>query len=570
MAATVAVDLPAVGPTPDPVSEVGVAPGVPTTVDLRVLLLTSGDTEPSAQAWQAQLESEGVPYDLVIAGGERLTAAHLEHSPRHGRYHAVVLSTDSLVRFRDGVYGSSLDAQEWTILRGYLHTFAVRQLSAYSTPGPAVGLAQASWAGDVGDVVAGVTDAGRRVFPDLVGAVPLSPGTYGYRTAVLDPVAFTPLVVGAESSPVVGVFVHPDGREELVVTIASGPFSRHMHLLGHGLLAWVTRGRSLGHHGRFLSMQVDDVLLGANVPLGADPIRMGPDDVAATAGWSRRNRIRLDFAYNGWGAVAATMDAATDTLTDAVLAAAAEFDWVNHTFGHLDLDRATVEQITDEVVRNLAWADDHGVEVPADTLVTGAHSGLENPALASVAVTCGLRWIASDASRTPTVRPLGPASLVPRHPVNIPLDVCSLDALRRRHDGGAAVGTLERTDVLAMESSLILTHLLTNDPRPHYTHQNTLVGDRLLLGLLDGVLDAYRALVHTPPVHCTLADAGHELVRRAAWADVIREGGVAGHRTDGVVEVVNSTDRAVEIPWCSPDGTERWVTVEAGGRLVSA
>ena len=109
--------------------------------------------------------------------------------------------------------------------------------------------------------------------------------------------------------------------------------------------------------------------------------------------------------------------------------------------------------------------------------------------------------------------------------MNIPLDVCTQDALLRQRGSAAAatgvVDTLERVEVLAMEASLILTHLLSNDPRPHYTHQNALVGDRLLLGLLDGVLQSYHALIRTRPVQLTLAEAGRELLRRAAWSQAI-------------------------------------------------
>jgi heparan sulfate-N-deacetylase len=548
-----------------------VAEALPRTVDLRVLLVTSGDDEPSTQAWQALLESEGVPFERLVAGIDPLTSATLESGPRHGRYQAVILATDSLVRLRDGVYGSSLDAEEWVTLRDYLRVYRVRQISAYATPGPTVGLQSASWAGDLGDAVGRLTDAGRVIFSDLVGDVPLSPGTYGYLTAVADGVDFTTLVSGHQDSPMVGVFAHPDGRQELVVTVASGPFSRHMHLLGHGMLAWATRGRHLGHHGYYMSTQVDDVLLGSTVPPGAEPIRMNPDDVRATARWSRQNQMRLDFAFNGWGAVTATMDRAKDPLTECLIEAADEFNWINHTFGHLDLDHATPAQITDEINNNLAWAREHGIDVPADALVTGAHSGLDNPALATVADRCGIRWMASDASRAPDVRPLAGAYLVPRHPVNIPLDVCTRDALLRQRRATAATGvvdTLERSDVLAMEATLILTHLLSNDPRPHYTHQNALVGDRLLLGLLDGVLQSFHALIRTRPVQLTLAEAGQELLRRAAWSRMIGRGAVSARDTEGLIEIVNDSDRSVEVPWSGSGSRGGWVTVPAGRRLV--
>jgi len=166
---------------------------------------------------------------------------------------------------------------------------------------------------------------------------------------------------------------------------------------------------------------------------------------------------------------------------------------------------------------------------------------------------------------------LARAYLVPRHPVNIPLDVCTHEALLRQRGAAAATGvvdTLERSDVLALEATLILTHLLSNDPRPHYTHQNALVGDRLLLGLLDGVLQSFRALIRTRPVQLTLAEAGRELLRRRAWSQVIGQGAVSARDTDGAIEIVNDSARSVEVPWAGPDVHGGWVTVPAGGRQV--
>lgn len=543
----------------------------PVVVDLRILLLSSGDDEPSALAWQAQLEAEGVPFDRLIAGVDPLTSTTMERGPLHGRYQAVILATDSLVRLRNGVYESSLDADEWVVLSDYLREYNVRKISAYATPGPTIGLEPASWAGDLGDGTARLTEAGLVVFADLVGDVPLSPGTYGYQTAVSDGADFTTLVSGHEDSPIVGVFVHPDGREEMVVTVASGPFSRHMHLLGHGMLAWATRGAHLGHHGYFLSAQIDDVLLGAPVPPGTEPIRMNPDDVQATARWSQDNQVRLDFAFNGWGSVTATMDGATDPLTESLIKASDHFNWINHTFGHLDLDDATPAVITEEITRNLNWAHEHGIEVPGDALVTGAHSGLDNPALATVAEECGIRWIASDASRTPLVQRLASAYLVPRHPVNIPLNVCTRDAMLAQRSAALAssgVDTSERSDVMALEAGLIFTHLLSNDPRPHYTHQNALVADRLLLGLLDDVMQSYSALIRIRPAQFTLAEAGRELLRRAAWSAAIDDRAVSARQVDGVVEIGNHSDRPVEVPCAGPGAQDGWVTVAAGDRFV--
>ena len=41
----------------------------PPTLDLKVLLIGSGSTDPTTAAWEAALSSEGVPYTEVTAAG---------------------------------------------------------------------------------------------------------------------------------------------------------------------------------------------------------------------------------------------------------------------------------------------------------------------------------------------------------------------------------------------------------------------------------------------------------------------------------------------------------------------
>lgn len=547
-------------------------------VDMRVLLLSSGDDEPSLQAWRVLLESVGVPFDVMLAGVEPVTAARLEHGPRHGRYQAIVLATDSLVRLQGGAYLSSLGVEEWRALYKYESTYGVRQVSAYATPGPSIGLQPSTWAGDLGETTGAVTEAGRAVFPELVGPVPLSPGTYGFVAAAMDDADFTTLVVGESGSPIVGVVNHTDGREELVVTVASSPYSRHTHLLGHGMLRWATRGRYLGRHHFYLSVQIDDVLLGSTPPVGEAPVRMAPDDVRNTARWSHENGIKLYFAYNGWGSVTATMSGAADPLTDALIESADQFNWLNHTFGHLDLDHASDVEIHDEVTRNLEWAYSSNLPVEPDSLVTGAHSGLDNPRLLEVLESCDIRWLASDASRETQPRQLGSAHTVPRHPVNIPLDVSTREGLLRRRSpatGGSAVSTMDWVGFLSREAGFILDHMLSNDPRPHYTHQNALVGDQLLLGLLDVVLQSYRGLIAEPTVQLSLAEAGQELLRRNIWSELCDTGGIVARDLDGTVEIENRTDAVIDVPYAGkrnrPDGHgSNWIAIPARSRCVMA
>lgn len=69
--------------------------------------------EPSLQAWQAELQSEGVPfYTLVALDAPPLTAAQLKDADGRPRYQAVVLATSGLGYFDDTQYVSAFAPEE--------------------------------------------------------------------------------------------------------------------------------------------------------------------------------------------------------------------------------------------------------------------------------------------------------------------------------------------------------------------------------------------------------------------------------------------------------------------------
>ena len=112
-----------------------------------------------------------------------------------------------------------------------------------------------------------------------------------------------------------GIYTHPDdGREEMVMTVASNQFQNHNQLLRHGMLNWVTRGVFLGYQRNYLELQVDDLFLGddawdpATNTTSYDPARasrMTPADVDRAIAWSRARGLRLDMAFNGGGSAPA-------------------------------------------------------------------------------------------------------------------------------------------------------------------------------------------------------------------------------------------------------------------------
>lgn len=325
---------------------------------------------------------------------------------------------------------------------------------------------------------------------------------------------------------------------------------------------------------------------GADCPAGitTPDIRMNMADLGAAAYWQSRQKLKLDLAYNAIGAVKAAAASPTgrDPLTDSLVYLRTEFRWINHTYSHLNLgciqdftvipwrcqtDASGATQwrsraaITSEIADNLTWGNTHGLPTDRSELVTGEHSGLllqpqqpqTNPNLGPALETTGVRWVAADNSRMPTQITVGPALTVPRHPMNLYYNVATRAELvdeynwiyTARSDGGSGAcesspgscikpldpATGFQNRILPQETRGVLSRVLHNDPRPHYVHQANLAGDRLLLALMDGIVDRYRSLLsdNAPIVNPRMAEAGAELRRQADWRAAVAAGRVSGY-----------------------------------------
>jgi hypothetical protein len=506
-------------------------------IDLRVLLLSADGQEPAFRAWEAALQREGVPYHAIVArlGHPPIDARTLRAGTTRARYQAVIVAAGGLPAFDGAHYVSALTADEWAALADFERDFGVRRITAFAYPSTLYGLTAPRHSGATRGLTGTLTAAGRGVFDELRGDVPVDPYAYGH---LAEPAAasFTTLVEGPGGSALVGVFTHADGRDEMVCTVDGNAAMIHVQLLRHGMLRWVTRGVYLGHQRHYLALQVDDVFLSddswdpASARTVPVEIRMQPPDVAAAAWWSRERGVRLDLSFNGHGAQR------SDDLTAALLEHAAQFGWINHTFSHFDLDEVDPATLRSEIRRNVEFARGAGLTIDETELVSGNHSGLDNRELAGALADTGVRWLAADNSRDPVQRTIGPARTVPRHPTNMYFNVCTRDAqldeyhhlflARIGREPSAATATrlapaTTWTDFLDVEARTMLRHILANDPRPHYVHQSNLAGERMLYDLVDATLDRHRALFTVAVAQPTLAEAGAELARQAAWREAL-------------------------------------------------
>ncbi|MGW8768092.1 hypothetical protein ACWGN5_37075 [Streptomyces sp. NPDC055815] len=346
---------------------------------------------------------------------------------------------------------------------------------------------------------------------------------------------------------------------------------------------------------------------------GANPIRMTAADAQYAAAWQKASGFTLDMVYNGGqGEQWKTEHGGTDALTDRLVADRAQYRWINHTYTHPFLgcvqDNSVVpwqcakdtagntlwvsrSELSGQIRDNHNWAVGKGISVDRSELVTGEHSGLktlpqqpvDNPHLAGALADNGVKWTASDNSREPQQRSVGTgaAKTVPRHPMNVYYNVGTAAEMAdeynwvytSRADGGSGIcesnpastclpaplptATGYADHIAPQEARTALSHVLGNDPRPHYVHQSNLAEERLLYPVLDRVLADYRALfaANAPLVNPAQKDVGTELGRRAAWDQAVAAGKVTAYRIGTTVTV--KAPSGVTVPVTAPEGTRK-------------
>ncbi|WP_189933072.1 hypothetical protein [Streptomyces sulfonofaciens] len=597
-------------------------------VDLRVLVASDGG--PATEAIAAELAAAGTPYteiDLtrpdrpVIDAG--LLADTVDGRPR-ARFQAVVLPNDN--PFPAG-------SAEMAALAAYERTYGIPQVDAYTYARPEAGLqypTAGGYSGSVDGVRAEVTAAGKAgPFGYLDGPVPFEDNdpavgeSYAYLSRPAAGADFTPYVEAAvpglsTRGTLVGEYRH-DGRRELVVTFVYNRYQQQFRLLARGIVEWMTGGVHLGASRNYFAVDVDDVFAADdrwNTALNCtpgdvdctdsgaapDPIRMTAADVDHAESWQAAHDFTFSFAYNAAGTVEQREDNnGADALADKLIADRDTFHWINHTYTHAFLgcvqDTAVVpwrcatnadgstrwvsrNEIDDEIATNRVWGQRAGLPLDEGELVTGEHSGMrvlpqqseDNPNLALALDDNDITWLASDNSRDPAQRRVGPATTVPRYPMNVFYNAGraaeQVDEYNwiytSRAQGGSGIcednpatttclpapldtATGYAGHIVPLETRIALGHVLANDPKPHFIHQSNLAEDRIAYPVLNGVLDGYQALFaeNTPVVNLRMRDIGAELQRRAAWQAALGDGGVTAYRIGDTVTVEAPSGLAV-------------------------
>jgi hypothetical protein len=280
-----------------------------------------------------------------------------------------------------------------------------------------------------------------------------------------------------------------------------------------------------------------------------------PAVVAAQAAFRERHplaeNVMIELAFNGVGS-----NLVADPLTQAVVAHAADFGFINHTFQALQMDRLCNDDGTDCVPTDYAtafaeisdnaqrWAElglPHP-ELALVSLLTDSHSGLEdrlgtedvdddipfpagfNQEFGSAVEALGVRLLAADASRDNQASiqrvPGREIVLLPRYPTSVFYNVTNPAELESEYnhifhgrylaDGidpcsepEAICEPRNYDQILDAEASTSLRHMLSSEPFPHYFHQSNLhvydeAGNILQFDWLERVLSLYERWIDLP------------------------------------------------------------------------
>jgi hypothetical protein len=378
---------------------------------MKLLVVTNVSANyPSLRAIEQSLGYLGTPYEVVDTAG---AAPTLSDGDCHGYYQGVIFA------YGNDIYSIS---SWYPTLKNYEITFAARQLNWRVVPAVDFGLTPAG--SSTGTATGTFTSAAEPIFFYANRATPVAISQLTTPASATTPTGggtVTPLLTDASGNILSALTAFTDGRQFLSQTFDSNASDMHNLVLAYGLVNWVTQGLFLGEYHVYAAAQVDDVLITDSEWTPGTACTTNPDDpnlpqfqinaadVSSVVAWQNSLRtdsllanFRLSMAFNGQGA---TQDA---TLTQALRNNQASFNWVDHTYSHLEpLNGATLPTITNEISQNRAVATSPvGLGLTANSanfstanMVTPGVTGLDDPNVPGYLVANGIRYVVTDTSQ---------------------------------------------------------------------------------------------------------------------------------------------------------------------------
>jgi len=334
------------------------------TIDLKVLVVTNGQSEADFPAIKQILDYVGTPYTVfdMSENPDGITADMLSDGSCHAYYQGVIFAIGGYIYGLPGM--SELTAFE--------KQFGIRQVNWFTWPGTDYGLnSPDSTVDSNSSVTANFTAAAAQVFSYANTNTPL---TIANAAAYLStPIAapagttITPLLMDGSGHALSVIYDFGDGRQYLTQTFDSNQYLTHDLILAYGLVNWVTKGVFLGEYHVYAAASVDDFFINdaewvpgtsCTNPITHDrtasddpslpTFRLKAADMTALSNWQNKlnqdpllSNFKLSLAFNGvgtsgnndWTGVSAP-GVANDDLVSELQSYQQFFHWMSHTYDH--------------------------------------------------------------------------------------------------------------------------------------------------------------------------------------------------------------------------------------------
>jgi hypothetical protein len=603
------------------------AAAVTDKVGVRALVIATDASDWGIATWKATLDRVGAAYDVLLSATTPLTSSTLLRSDGAGRYNAILLTSSMLLYSSGGSYLSGLDTTEWNTLWAYERDYGVRQAALSTSYGtwPEDYCLRGISEGGIGDtpLIASLTATGAGIFDYLksTAQIPIVQ-SYVYRTVVGlgcngDPV----LTAGSD---VLGVrSTSTDGRERLALTFTSNQYLTQSNLLVFGLLRWASKGIFLGEQRHYLHADIDDWLNTSDHyypdghieytpgyrPSSAEAANLAARQAALRAAYPQAGNLVYNLAYNGSDADAVTTgtcaaDGSSVNLTATTRCLANQFQWLNHTYNHPELNFTDYATTYAEIANNRAAATALGLPEAPNVLKTPEYSGLgvysddpnndtdpptdhglaaSNPNLLLAAQNLGITYLhgnMSFASHVPScfncgiVHPLNSAiTVVTDYPTNIAYFTTTPDEETAFYNAYYGPNgkfpfwsrNLTYSEIIDYEAGQALNQLASGVVNTHTFHiANTRdygSGRTLLTDWTEQVLAKYTALYSVPLLSLTWSSIGQYATTRTGHFAQLAGGVDAVYdRTTGTIAVTSPVAGTVQLTGAQATGSGSYGT----------
>ncbi len=493
-------------------------------VDFKILILSAVDDEkldPALKLAIETLESFWIPYEVIVLtknGRKRNDLALSYTHPDGTAKYSGIITTEFNLSYQNAdtqKYESALSYEQWEDLFSYARRYHIRQVSLFSYPQAYIGVEE------IPNVDHGapnsVTLEGSNL-AQYTSGIKTDPSVnikdvwhYPVRILPDQSESTQPISYFSNLGSSVSATLHKtqDDREQMHFFFTQGKNLFLSKFFAPIWVKWLVRNLYTGKRRTYLSVQIDDVFIPTELfdsrTLGGQPpqrelyrstVRDIEEYLLFQNDFIKREtqdyHFKIEMAFNGKG-ILDYGGLKLDPLSIFLQREATSFNWVSHTYNHLELDDLSYDEVASEVLENnkaaFTFLEENIYLYSTKGLVTPRISGLFNGEALEAFTDHNYFYVIGDN----TVDDLAPqgnkhlprkttlelngfegVSIVPRFPNDIfynvsnPWELKTLFNHLYRYRGN---DRLDVEEILEKNAHELTTALLTNDYSMHMFHQ---------------------------------------------------------------------------------------------------